>query len=141
MNKAIYGIHHVTAITSDPQRNIDFYANDLGLRFIKLTVNQDDPSSYHLYYGDELGRPGTILTFFHWIVLASTSGERTVPLSDYFTGYRRTVKRPDELIKTIVVPTPVAPVAAFHKIAKRRFDDISSVAIAFALTVGRRDDR
>ena len=66
MNKAIYGIHHVTAITSDPQRNIDFYANDLGLRFIKLTVNQDDPSSYHLYYGDELGRPGTILTFFHW---------------------------------------------------------------------------
>jgi glyoxalase family protein len=66
VNKAIYGIHHVTAITSDPQRNIDFYANDLGLRFIKLTVNQDDPSSYHLYYGDELGRPGTILTFFHW---------------------------------------------------------------------------
>jgi glyoxalase family protein len=66
VNKGIYGIHHVTAITSDPQRNIDFYANDLGLRFIKLTVNQDDPSSYHLYYGDELGRPGTILTFFHW---------------------------------------------------------------------------
>ena len=58
VNKDIYGIHHVTAITSDPQRNIDFYANDLGLRFIKLTVNQDDPSSYHLYYGDELGRPG-----------------------------------------------------------------------------------
>ena len=66
MNNAIYGIHHVTAITSDPQRNIDFYANNLGLRFVKLTVNQDDPSSYHLYYGDELGRPGTILTFFHW---------------------------------------------------------------------------
>ena len=57
------------------------------------------------------------------------------PLSDYFIGYRQTVKRPDELIKTIVVPTPVAPVAAFHKIAKRRFDDISSVAIAFALTL------
>ena len=66
MNNAIYGIHHVTAITSDPQRNIDFYVNNLGLRFVKLTVNQDDPSSYHLYYGDELGRPGTILTFFHW---------------------------------------------------------------------------
>ena len=66
LNNAIYGIHHVTAITSDPQRNIDFYVNNLGLRFVKLTVNQDDPSSYHLYYGDELGRPGTILTFFHW---------------------------------------------------------------------------
>jgi glyoxalase family protein len=65
-NKGIFGIHHVTAITSDPQRNIDFYANYLGLRFVKLTVNQDDPTSYHLYYGDELGRPGTILTFFHW---------------------------------------------------------------------------
>jgi glyoxalase family protein len=62
----ILGIHHVTAITSDPQRNIDFYTSNLGLRFVKLTVNQDDPTSYHLYYGDELGRPGTILTFFHW---------------------------------------------------------------------------
>jgi glyoxalase family protein len=66
MNKDIFGIHHVTAITSDPQRNIDFYTGILGLRFVKLTVNQDDPTSYHLYYGDELGRPGTILTFFHW---------------------------------------------------------------------------
>jgi glyoxalase family protein len=65
-SKDVFGIHHVTAITSDPQRNIDFYANNLGLRFVKRTVNQDDPSSYHLYYGDALGRPGTILTFFHW---------------------------------------------------------------------------
>ena len=62
----VLGIHHVTAITSDPQRNIDFYTGKLGLRLVKLTVNQDDPTSYHLYYGDELGRPGTILTFFHW---------------------------------------------------------------------------
>jgi glyoxalase family protein len=62
----VLGIHHVTAITSDPQRNIDFYTDILGLRFVKLTVNQDDPTSYHLYYGDELGHPGTILTFFHW---------------------------------------------------------------------------
>jgi glyoxalase family protein len=62
----VLGIHHVTAITSDPQRNIDFYTSILGLRFVKLTVNQDDPTSYHLYYGDELGHPGTILTFFHW---------------------------------------------------------------------------
>ena len=66
ISKGIFGIHHVTAITSDPQRNIDFYAKNLGLRFVKLTVNQDDPTSYHLYYGDELGLPGTILTFFHW---------------------------------------------------------------------------
>ncbi len=62
----VLGVHHVTAITSDPQRNIEFYIDVLGLRFVKLTVNQDDPTSYHLYYGDKLGRPGTILTFFHW---------------------------------------------------------------------------
>src|SRR5215218_3032829 len=66
MNPTIPGIHHVTAITADAQQNIDFYCGVLGLRLVKLTVNFDDPGSYHLYYGDELGRPGTILTFFAW---------------------------------------------------------------------------
>jgi glyoxalase family protein len=66
MSNDVHGIHHVTAITSDPQNNIDFYTHILGLRLVKVTVNQDDPTSYHLYYGDELGHPGTILTFFHW---------------------------------------------------------------------------
>jgi glyoxalase family protein len=65
-SKGIFGIHHVTAITGNAQKNIDFYSGDLGLRLVKLTVNQDDPTSYHIYYGDELGRPGTLLTFFHW---------------------------------------------------------------------------
>lgn len=60
------GIHHVTAIASDPQRNLDFYARVLGLRLVKLTVNFDDPGSYHFYFGDEAGTPGTILTFFPW---------------------------------------------------------------------------
>jgi glyoxalase family protein len=59
-------IHHVTAIAGDPQRNLDFYTGILGLRLVKLTVNFDDPGSYHLYFGDELGRPGSILTFFPW---------------------------------------------------------------------------
>ncbi|MGH9379513.1 MAG: ring-cleaving dioxygenase [Thermoanaerobaculia bacterium] len=62
----IGGIHHVTAIATDPQRNLDFYAEVLGLRLVKKTVNFDDPGTYHLYYGDEAGRPGTILTFFPW---------------------------------------------------------------------------
>lgn len=62
----IDGLHHVTAITADTQKNIHFYSNVLGLRLVKLTVNFDDPSSYHLYYGDGLGRPGTIMTFFSW---------------------------------------------------------------------------
>jgi glyoxalase family protein len=65
-SKGIFGIHHVTAITGNAQKNIDFYSGDLGLRLVKLTVNQDDPTSYHIYYGDELGRPGTLITFFHW---------------------------------------------------------------------------
>jgi glyoxalase family protein len=66
MSRDILGIHHVTAITSDPQSNVDFYTGVLGLRLVKLTVNFDDPRSYHLYYGDELGHPGTIMTFFAW---------------------------------------------------------------------------
>jgi glyoxalase family protein len=62
----IPGIHHVTAIASDPQRNLDFYTGVLGLRLVKLTVNFDDPGTYHFYFGDEKGRPGSILTFFPW---------------------------------------------------------------------------
>lgn len=60
------GLHHVTAIAGDPIRNFGFYTRDLGLRFVKKTVNFDDPGTYHFYYGDETGRPGTILTFFPW---------------------------------------------------------------------------
>lgn len=58
------GIHHVTSIASDPQQNVDFYTEVLGLRLVKKTVNFDDKYTYHLYYGDEVGTPGTILTFF-----------------------------------------------------------------------------
>ena len=60
------GIHHVTAIAGDPQRNVDFYVGMLGLRIVKKTVNFDDPESYHLYYGDGEGFPGSIMTFFPW---------------------------------------------------------------------------
>jgi glyoxalase family protein len=66
MPKEILGIHHVTAIAGEPQQNVDFYAGFMGLRLVKLTVNYDDPQTYHLYYGDEDGHPGTILTFFPW---------------------------------------------------------------------------
>ena len=58
MTATIPGLHHVTAITANPQENIDFYCGVLGLRLVKLTVNFDDPTSYHLYYGDERGSPG-----------------------------------------------------------------------------------
>ena len=63
---AALGIHHVTGIARDAQQNVDFYAGVLGLRLVKKTVNFDDPNSYHLYYGDETGAPGSVLTFFPW---------------------------------------------------------------------------
>ena len=62
----IQGLHHITLICADAQRTVDFYARVLGQRFVKKTVNFDDPGSYHLYFGDELGRPGTAITFFEW---------------------------------------------------------------------------
>ena len=62
----VLGLHHVTAIAGDPQRNIDFYAGVLGLRLVKRTVNFDDPQTYHFYFGDETGTPGTLMTFFPW---------------------------------------------------------------------------
>jgi glyoxalase family protein len=60
------GLHHVTAVTADAPRNLDFYTTVLGLRLVKKTVNQDDVSAYHLFYGDEIGSPGTEVTFFDW---------------------------------------------------------------------------
>jgi glyoxalase family protein len=60
------GIHHITAIATEPQANLDFYMRVLGLRFVKRTVNFDDPSAYHFYFGDRTGRPGTAITFFPW---------------------------------------------------------------------------
>lgn len=62
----LLGIHHITAIASDPQHNLDFYTRLLGLRLVKQTVNFDDPGSYHFYFGDRIGSPGTIITFFPW---------------------------------------------------------------------------
>ncbi|HEY0864801.1 MAG TPA: ring-cleaving dioxygenase [Lacunisphaera sp.] len=66
MNAQVSGLHHITAIASDPRQNLDFYTRALGLRFVKKSVNQDDPGTYHLYYGDYAASPGTILTFFPW---------------------------------------------------------------------------
>ncbi len=79
------GIHHVTAIAGDPNRNLHFYTRDLGLRFVKKTVNFDDPSTYHFYYGNESGSPGTILTFFPWA--KASAGHRGVG-ETHLTAFR-----------------------------------------------------
>ncbi|MEM6664919.1 MAG: ring-cleaving dioxygenase [Pseudomonadota bacterium] len=70
----VKGLHHVTAIASNPQANLDFYSRTLGLRFVKKTVNFDDPGTYHLYYGDAVGHPGTVMTFFPWMDLPRGGG-------------------------------------------------------------------
>jgi xanthine dehydrogenase small subunit len=69
------------------------------------------------------------------VVLVSTRGEREVPLADYFTGYRTSVRAQDELVRAVRIPRPLAATTSFQKVAKRRYDDISSVAVAFALDV------
>lgn len=79
--------------------------------------------------------PPVLLALEASVVLTSTAGERVVPLADYFLGYRRTVRRPDELITRFRIPWPTAPMTAFHKIAKRRIDDISSVAVGYAIAI------
>jgi glyoxalase family protein len=122
MPTPIVGLHHVTAIASDPQRNLDFYTEVLGLRFVKRTVNFDDPGTYHFYFGDDAGSPGTILTFFPWPHAAighAGIGEITrtsfsVPLSslDYWTQrlsdlevlVEQTGKRFEEQVLTFADP-------------------------------------
>ena len=66
MTMKFAGAHHMTAIAGDPKENVDFYVGVLGLRLVKRTVNFDDPGSYHFYYGNAPGNPGTIMTFFSW---------------------------------------------------------------------------
>src|ERR1700712_2684662 len=66
MENRILGLHHITAIAGNAQRNYNFYTKVLGQRLVKKTVNFDDPGTYHFYYGDEAGHPGSILTFFPW---------------------------------------------------------------------------
>jgi len=70
MENKIKGLHHITAIAGDAKKNYDFYTRILGLRLVKKTVNFDDPETYHFYYGNEVGTPGTILTFFPWSGIA-----------------------------------------------------------------------
>lgn len=83
----IQGLHHITAFAKDPQRNVDFYHNGLGQRLVKTTVNFDDPGTYHLYYGDEVGTPGTIMTFFPWPRAArGVRGNGEVGASAYTIG-------------------------------------------------------
>src|SRR6476619_5799936 len=105
MTPTLLGLHHVTAMTADAQANIDFYTGTLGLRLVKLTVNFDDPSSYHLYYGDASGSPGSILTFFAWPgARAGRQGPPQVTVTA-FAGRRGAMKQWHERLKAAGVAT------------------------------------
>ncbi|WP_028298443.1 ring-cleaving dioxygenase [Olivibacter sitiensis] len=82
MDNNIKGIHHITAIAGDAKKNHDFYTRVLGQRLVKKTVNFDDPETYHFYYGDEVGTPGTILTFFPWGNRVSTGRRGTKQVTE-----------------------------------------------------------
>jgi glyoxalase family protein len=98
------GLHHITAITGDAQRNVDFYAGLLGLRLVKKTVNFDQPDVYHLYYGDEHGAPGSILTFFEFPgATPGRHGEGMV----HTIGWR-VASRPSATARRCASPTPRA---------------------------------
>lgn len=83
MTDQIDGLHHVTCITADPARNVAFYSGALGLRFVKRTVNFDAPRTWHLYFGDRLGRPGTAMTFFGWDLPQGRVGAGQVSLTQF----------------------------------------------------------
>jgi xanthine dehydrogenase small subunit len=110
--------------------------DELFWQFASRPIRNGATLGGNLGTGSPIGdSPPVLLALAADLVLVSTSGERRVALADYFTGYRTSVREPGELIKEVVIPLPVAGLTAFHKIAKRRFDDISSVAVGFALDV------
>jgi xanthine dehydrogenase small subunit len=110
--------------------------DELFWQFASRPIRNGATLGGNLGTGSPIGdSPPVLLALGADVVLVSLDGERRVPLADYFTGYRQSVRRHGELIKEVVIPLPVAPMTAFHKIAKRRYDDISSVAVGFALDI------
>ncbi|WP_432182236.1 xanthine dehydrogenase small subunit [Streptomyces sp. NBC_00063] len=105
-------------------------------QFASRLIRNSGTLGGNLGTGSPIGdSPPVLLALEASLVLADADGEREVPLAEYFTGYRQSVRRPGELIRAVRIPKPLSPVTAFHKIAKRRFDDISSVAVAFAFDI------
>ena len=117
----ISGIHHITAIASDPQRTLDFYTQVIGLRLVKLTVNFDDPDTYHFYFGDHAGSPGTILTFFPWL---------HVPHGDIGTGQ----------VTSIAFEVPAASLEFWSKRLRDRAVDSGAIEERFGDEVVRFRD-
>lgn len=138
MESKILGIHHITAIAGSAKKNYDFYTRILGLRLIKKTVNFDDPKTYHLYYGNEEGSPGTILTFFPWEgIAAGRRGARQVTEIGYSVPEGSLAFWQERLDKNNVI---------YNKPAKKFGEDyltfLDPDGLKFELTVAKsKDDR
>ena len=89
-NRRVNGLHHITAISGPAQENVDFYAGILGMHLVKRSVNQDDPGTYHLFYADKVGNPGTDMTFFDW---PQTAPKRSLPARMSSVCTRKTARR------------------------------------------------
>ena len=123
----VNGLHHITAIAGPAQENLDFYAGVLGMRLVKKSVNQDDPGTYHLFYADAEGRPGTDLTFFPWAQLApprlghglAVEVGLEVPSGSlrYWGARLRAVRRPDRMRRKRASATQVLPLTDPHGLA------------------------
>ncbi len=110
----ITGIHHITAMASDPKANLDFYTRVLGLRFVKKSVNQDDPGTYHLYYGNYEASPGTILTFFPWAGLQRGRPGTGQSYATAFSVPAGSLAYWQDRLKALVVP---------HRAVEKRFNN------------------
>ncbi len=108
MEKLITGIHHITALASNPQKNVDFYTGVLGLRLVKKTINFDSPDVYHFYFGDEVGSPGTILTFFPFE--GATRGQKGVGETTFtaFSIPKTSVSFWQDRLKKLNIPTSMS---------------------------------
>lgn len=137
MSKLVLGIHHVTALASDPQKNLDFYAGVLGLRLVKKTINFDATEVYHLYYGNEKGSPGTILTFFPYLGMPKGrkgKGQLTV------TSFSISENSIDYWLKRL------AKFHVKHEMPQQRFEETyisfeDNDGLSLELVAGSRDER
>src|SRR5258708_12415034 len=109
----IQGLHHITLVSANAQRTVDFYVGVLGLRLVKQTVNFDDPGSYHLYFGDETGRPGTAVTFFDWS--HAPKGHPAVGGTHHFALQAADYDRLVKWERPLTYPRPRCPVPPPHR--------------------------
>jgi len=137
MTQLVIGLHHITALASDPQKNLDFYAGILGLRLVKKTINFDAPEVYHLYYGNENGTPGTIMTFFPYIGLQNGRKGKGQVITTSFSIPENSIDYWVKRLKKFKIA---------HKAPEQRFDEVAlyfedTDGLGLELVANKKDSR